>query len=136
MKNTHGFPINLKRFNPFGDLLGLSFEKCEKGISRCFLVVNEDLLNPHEVTHGGVLFTLADTGMGGALYTELGEGESCSTIEIRISYFRAVASGLLTCESKIVNRGKSIATLESEIKNEGRLVAKATGTFFIKTQET
>ncbi len=74
---------------------------------------------------------MVDTGTGRALYPYLDEGELCATIEIRIVYFAAVTSGMLTCDTKVVHRGKKIATMESEIKNDGYLVAKAMGTFSI-----
>lgn len=107
------------------------FTTFEQGYSQCILEVNEKLLNPHKVLHGGVIYSMADTGMGGALYSYLGEGELCATIEIDIVYFTAVTSGMLTCDTKVVHRGKKIATMESEIKNDGYLVAKAMGTFSI-----
>ncbi len=124
-------PTESKGFNPFGELIGLNFTTFEQGYSQCILEVNEKLLNPHKVLHGGVIYSMADTGMGGALYSYLGEGELCATIEIKIVYFAAVTSGMLTCDTKVIHRGKKIATMESEIENDGHLVAKALGTFSI-----
>lgn len=117
--------------NPFGELLGLYFTKMEDGHSQCSLEIREDLFNPYGVLHGGVIYSLADTGMGGALYSRLKEDELCSTVEIKIVYFRPVASGMLTCGSQLIRRGKSLAFIESEILRGDRLIAKATGTFSI-----
>jgi len=125
------FPLKSEGFNPFGELIGLNFSKLKKGYSQCILEVNEKLLNPHKVLHGGVIYSMADTGMGGALYSYLDEDELCATIEIKIVYFTAVTSGILTCETKLIHKSKKIAVLESEIKNDGRLIAKAIGTFSI-----
>ena len=125
------FPLKSEKFNPFGELIGLNFSRCGKGYSQCDLEVNEKLLNPHKVLHGGVIYSMADTGMGGALYSYLDNDELCATIEIKIVYFTAVTSGALTCETRVIHRSKKIATLESEIKNDGRLVAKGLGTFYI-----
>jgi len=125
------FPLEPRGFNPFGELIGLSFSQCEKGFSRCALRVTDRLLNPHRVLHGGVIYSLADTGMGGALYTDLDEDESCATVQIDIFYLAAVTSGTLTCETKLVHRGRSVAVLESEIANDGRLIAKALGTYSV-----
>ena len=125
------FPLESKGFNPFGELLGLHFTKCEEGSSQCVLEVSEKLLNPHKVLHGGVIYSMADTGMGGALYSYLDEDELCATVEIKIVYFTAVTSGTLTCDTKVIHRSKKIATLESEIKKDGDAVAKAIGTFSI-----
>jgi len=78
-------------------------------------------MNPNGVVHGAVLFALADTGMGSALVPTLAPGESCATIEIKINYFKPVREGALSCETMLVNRGKSIANLESRVLHEGKL---------------
>ncbi len=126
------FPIDSEGFHPFGDLIGLKFEKVEEGYSKCSLEVKDRLLNPHDVLHGGILYSMADTGMGAALYPSLSEDESCATVEVKITYFEVVSSGVITCETKVVNKGKNLANFESEIrKKDKELVAKATGTFYV-----
>lgn len=128
-----------KGFNPFGELLGLVFTGYGEGKSRCEVQVREELFNPHGVLHGGVLYSMADTGMGGALYSLLAEGELCATVEIKIAYLTSVSSGTLVCETRVLERRSRLALLESEIINRGpqgeRLVAKALGTFYIYRRE-
>lgn len=124
-------PADIKGFNPFGDLIGLQFIMCEDGHSRCTLEVQQKLLNPHGVVHGGVLYSMADTGMGGAMYTVMEKDELCATIELKITYLKAARSGTLVCETRIISRGKRVAALESEITSDGRLVAKASGTYSV-----
>jgi len=124
-------PLNMKGFHPFGDLIGLKFTKLENGYSQCALEVVDKLLNPHKVIHGGVLYSMADTGMGAAAYTNLGKNELCATIEIKINYFKAVKAGNITCNTKVIHQGKKIVTMDSEIFNNGQIVAKAIGTYSI-----
>ena len=124
-------PLNMKGFHPFGDLIGLKFTKLEKGYSQCTLEVVDKLLNPHKVVHGGVMYSMADTGMGAAAYTNLGKNELCATIEIKINYFKAVKAGMLTCNTKVIHQGKKIVTMDSEIINDEQIVAKALGTYSI-----
>ena len=89
-------------------------------------------LNPNGVVHGAVLYALADTGMGGALTSVLDENKFCSTIEIKINYFRPASQGLLRCETRVIHQGSRTGALESEIVDDaGRLLARATGTFMI-----
>jgi len=83
------------------------------------------------VVHGGVLYSMADTGMGGALYSLLEKDELCATVEIKISYFKHVREGTVICDTKVIHKGKTIGVLESEILNNETLVAKANGTFSI-----
>jgi acyl-CoA thioesterase len=125
------FPLNAEGFHPFAELIGLKFTKSKKGYSECVLEINEKLLNPHKVVHGGVVYSMADTGMGAALYPHLDKDEICATVEIKIAYFAAIASGILVCKTKVIHKGKRIAVLESEIESNGRLTAKAIGTYSI-----
>ena len=117
--------------NPFGELIGLKFSECENGRSTCFLEAKSDLHNPQGVLHGGVIYSMVDTGMGGALYSRLDEGESCATVEIKIAYFRPVTAGTLTCVTNVIQRTRTLAFMESEVTAADKTVARATGTFSI-----
>lgn len=117
--------------HPFAEHIALEVAEQRAGHSRCTLRVAPHHLNPHGVVHGAVLFALADTGMGSALYPTLAAGESCATIEIKINYFKPVRHGLLSCETTLVHRGRSVANLESRVLFEGTLVASANGTYAI-----
>jgi acyl-CoA thioesterase len=129
------FPRQSKGFNPFGELIGLEFEEFGGGRSRCALEATGELLNPHGVLHGGVIYSMADTGMGAALYSDLDEDELCTTIEIKITYLRAVKSGRLVCDTRVLSKTRKVAALESEIRSGEELVAKASGTFYIYTSK-
>jgi len=120
-------------YHPFVDLIGLRIDKHSNGHSECSMDVREDLFNPHRVVHGGVLFSIADTGMGAALYPSLKQDEICATIEIKITYFQAVRSGTIRCVTDVINRGKSVAHLEASIFCGDALVAKANGNYSIFT---
>lgn len=87
--------------------------------------------NPQGVAHGAVLYALADTAMGAALYSGLEAGELCATIEIKISYFAAVREGELRCEARVASRGKRVAHLTATLSHAGRDVAQASGSFAI-----
>jgi len=124
-------PFQTKGFHPYGDLIGLVISRFEKGFSQCTLKANGNLMNPHGFLHGGVMYSMADTGMGAALYSLLQQNELCATVEIKIAYFKPVKEGILTCETKVIHKGRNISVLESEIKNNNILVSKAFGTFSI-----
>ena len=120
-----------REMGTFGRLIGLSFTARANGYSRCILKVSENLFNPNGVLHGGVVYSMADTGMGGSLYSSLAPDETCATIEINIVYLKAVTGGVLTCETRLIHKSSNLGVLESEVENEGQLVAKALGTFSI-----
>lgn len=117
--------------HPFADLIDLQFEDSRPGSSTLTLVLGPRHLNPHGVAHGAVLYALADTGMGAALYPTLEAGEICATIEIKINYFKPVAAGKVVCTTAIINRGKTVANLESRLYVEQTLVAQANGNYAI-----
>ena len=117
--------------HPFAELIGLTVTGQQPGSSRCTLTLAADHLNPHGVVHGAVVFALADTGMGAALYPTLAPGESCATIEVKINYFRPAREGELVCETTVVNRGRSVANLEARVYAAGRLIASANGNYAI-----
>ncbi|MFW9828444.1 MAG: PaaI family thioesterase [Candidatus Thorarchaeota archaeon] len=124
-------PLKMKGFHPFGDLVGFEFTKFEKGYSECVLEINQNHFNPHKVVHGGVMYSMADTGMGAAIYSLLKKDELCATIEVKITYFKPAKEGKLICNTHVIHKGKTIGVLESEINNNERLVAKAYGTYSI-----
>ena len=117
--------------HPFAELIDLRIADERAGFSRLELTVTTDHLNPHRVVHGAVVYAMADTGMGAALYPTLDEGEICATIEIKISYFRPVQEGRLRCVTQLVNRGRTIANLESRVYRDTTLVAQANGNYAI-----
>lgn len=117
--------------HPFAELIDLRIRKVEPGASTVALVVETQHLNPHGVAHGAVLYALADTGMGSALYPTLGPDEICATIEIKMNYFKPVAGGEVICKTELVNRGKTVANLDSRLYIGELLVAQANGNYAI-----
>jgi acyl-CoA thioesterase len=115
----------------FAELIAMKVDEQRTGFSSLSLVVTDDHLNPHKVVHGAVIYALADTGMGAALYPTLEDGQICATIEIKINYFKPVTAGQLTCVTELLNRGKTIANLESKVYLAGKLIAAANGNYAV-----
>lgn len=119
------------KVNPFGQLLGLEFSEMEGGHSHCRLQVRNDHLNPYGYVHGGVMYSLADTAMGGAMYSCIASDERCATVEMKVSYLRGLTSGVLECEAHVLHRSRRLGYLEAEVKCDDQLIAKASATFSI-----
>jgi acyl-CoA thioesterase len=117
--------------HPFADLIGLTVEQQGDGSSTLLLPVDGRHLNPHGVVHGAVIYAMADTGMGAALYSVLDAGYACATIDISISYFRPVVDGQLLCQTVVENKGRTVAHLTARITQNEKLVAQASGNFAI-----
>jgi len=125
------FPPRLGWPNPFVELIGLEFSICEEGYSECSMPVDEKLLNPLRCVHGGVICSMADTGMGAAVLSLLAEDENLTSLETRVAYCEPVSSGVLTCKSKTVHKTRRVAFMEAEITSNGHLVAKTAGTYHL-----
>ncbi|WP_416898547.1 MAG: PaaI family thioesterase [Minwuia sp.] len=117
--------------HPYAELIGFEVTGRDAGESTLTLKIRPEHMNPHGVAHGAVLYALADTGMGAALYSLLEEGQACATVTCAINYFRPVGGGTVTCRTFVRNKGRTIAALESEIWNGEKLAATAQGQFSI-----
>ncbi len=114
-----------RMYRPCAELSGLQTTEQRSRFSRCELTIDEKHLNPHRVAHGAVLHALADTGTGAALYPRLTDGELCATVQIIMNYFEPVQTGVVTCTSEVINRGKTVAHIVSKLFVAEVLVAPA-----------
>lgn len=90
--------------------------------------------NPLGGVHGGVISTLLDTAAACAVHTTLAVGEVYTSVDLTVKFLRpvTVASGLLTCEGTVIQRGRRTALAQARLSDEaGRLVAHATSTCMI-----
>ena len=79
--------------------------------------------------HGGVLCDIADAAIGTAHATGLGEGESLTSLDLQINFFRPVWSDRLRAIAKPVHLGKTVSRYVCDILNsDGKLVAQVTST--------
>lgn len=115
----------------FTQHVGIELVERAAGRSRWTLDLQPIHMNTHGVVHGGVLFTLADTAMGAALFGALQPGQICATINVKINYFKPVFGGQVLCISEVVNQGKNVAHLDASLYVDGVLVARANGDFAI-----
>ena len=90
--------------------------------------------NPIGAVHGGLVCTLLDTAVGCAAHSTLAAGVGYTSVEIKVSYLKAVTagSGLLTATGTVVKGGSRIAFSEGVVVDEsGTPVATATSTCLI-----
>jgi uncharacterized protein (TIGR00369 family) len=79
--------------------------------------------------HGGVYCDLADAAMGYAYASTLAEGETFTTVELKINFFRPVRKGKLTAEARVIRAGSNLGYVECDVRDgEGKFVARAAST--------
>ncbi len=92
----------------------------------------ERVLNPFGYVSGGYLTVFADEIMASAIGSVLDEGEFATTAELKISFFKPVAKGLVRGEGKVLRKGKRVAFLEATIKNaKDEVVGVVTSTWTV-----
>ncbi|HEV3480654.1 MAG TPA: PaaI family thioesterase [Gaiellaceae bacterium] len=114
---------------PVADLLGV--ELVEAGGGRCTMRMEagEQHSNPMGTIHGGILCDIADAAMGMAFFSTLDDGESFTTLELKINFLRPFWTGTLLAHGEVVSRGKSVGLTECRVVDDReRLIAHATST--------
>lgn len=94
-------------------------------------VPGEQHLNPLGGVHGGWAATVMDSALGCCIHTLLAAGEAYSTAEMKINYTRPItpATGEVTCEGKVVHKGRTLAVSEARLTDrDGKLLAFGTET--------
>ena len=114
---------------PVGRLVGFVLKSIEPGHAIFEMEVDERHHNPMGTLHGGIYCDLADAAMGFAYASTLGDGETFTTIELKINFLGAVRKATLTADARVVKAGSTLGYVECEIKDQtGKLVAKAAST--------
>ncbi|HKN77488.1 MAG TPA: PaaI family thioesterase [Candidatus Acidoferrum sp.] len=117
---------------PVARLIGFEAIEGADGRAVVSLAAGPQHANPMGTLHGGILCDIADFAMGIAFASTLAPGESFTTIELKINFFRPVWKDILKAEGKVVRRGSTVGYLECEITDgSGRLVAKAASTCMV-----
>ncbi len=114
---------------PIAELLGMTLTSSGDGRSVVEMDANERHANPMGTLHGGVLCDLADLAMGAAYASALAEGESFTTLELKINYLKPVWSAHLRAAAHVIRRGRTVGMVECDVTDhDGALVARASST--------
>jgi uncharacterized protein (TIGR00369 family) len=112
-----------------GQLLGLTIIHSGAGRATIEFEAGERHTNPMGTLHGGVLCDIADAAMGVAYKSTLAEGETFTTLELKINFLRPVWKARLRAQARVVRAGKAVGLVECDVLDErDRLVARASST--------
>jgi uncharacterized domain 1 len=92
---------------------------------------DESHLNPIGTVHGGWAATIMDSALACCVMTTLSPGEAYTTVEFKVNLVRPLMPGMgeVSCEGRIVHRGRTIATSEAFLRDaSGKLLAHGTET--------
>lgn len=92
----------------------------------------EQVLNPFGYISGGYLTVFADELLGSAVGSVLDERELATTAELKISFLKPAAKGLICGEGKVLRKGKRVAFVEAIIRNvKDEVVATISSTWTV-----
>ena len=82
--------------------------------------------------HGGILFTLVDTTMAWAVFSELPQGSNCTTIHLNIQYPAPARGEIFDCRAQIQHRTGRLCFVNGKVLGSGNeLVATGEAVFRI-----
>lgn len=125
--------------NLFWRYLGIEVEAAGEGWVKLRVAMRDELRNaPGAPVHGGVLATLVDAAIGGALGTygaAAAGGTDQATLDLNVSFVGAARGEALLAEGRIIRRGRTIAFGETRVTDSaGTLVAVGRATYMIITR--
>ncbi len=131
---------NYQHPDKYGEWLGYRVLKVDrkKFEAKVAITLRNDHLSPAGRVHGGVVSGFFDFACGAAVFTTLGKNDFCSTVELKVNYFRPLYSGdKLTSVARVVFRGKRLCVIHAFLMRgkEKAPIAMATGTFNIVTDK-
>src|SRR5919109_5496650 len=80
---------------PVASLIGFTLREAEPGRAVIDFEADTRHANPMGTLHGGILCDIADAAMGIAYAAMLGEGETFTTVELKINFLKPVFAGTL-----------------------------------------
>jgi acyl-CoA thioesterase len=109
-----------------GDLFDMKFEHVEYGSSRISMEIKQEHANALGITHGGVIFALADEAFARACNTDEIQAVAC---DINLHFYRPTKPGdRLTATATVANQGRTLGTYNMEVRDsQDRLVASGMG---------
>ena len=114
---------------PVARLVGFRLVEVAPGRAVFEMEAGPQHANPMGTLHGGILCDIADAAMGIAYASSLEEGESFTTLELKINFLKPVWKARLRAEARVVKRGKTVGMVECDVTDEtGSLVARASST--------
>lgn len=122
---------------PIGETLAFSLVEVAKGQAVFEGLPDRRAYNPLGTIHGGYAATLLDSACGIATHSALAEGQSYTTLELKIAYHRAMTenTGPVRATGTVLSIGRRVAFAEAKLTDaEGRLLASATSTLLVISQ--
>ncbi|MFT5777176.1 MAG: acyl-CoA thioesterase [Crocinitomicaceae bacterium] len=114
----------------FSKWLEVDIVLIDKGVCELTCTVRDEMLNGHQIAHGGITYSLSDSALA---FASNAYGQKCLSIETSIAHVHPVNSGdLLHVQCKELYRGKTIGIYTVSVHNQDdEIVSRFKGTVHI-----
>lgn len=114
------------------EMMSYQFRGQEGDVYVHTMEVRPEISNRYGMLHGGILSTFIDTAMGATCFVANGPTHKMVTLDLQVRFLKEARQGdTLTCKTKLLRNGRTVAVLESHVYDEkGNLIGNATGSFF------
>ncbi len=109
---------------PAATLIGFKLISAQPGEAVVELEASRRHANPMGTLHGGILCDIADAAMGITYACTLDEGETFSTLGLKISFMRPVWNARLRATGRVVKKGCTIGFVEWRRDRRERTVGR------------
>jgi uncharacterized protein (TIGR00369 family) len=114
---------------PVARLIGFTRTSIAPGQARIAFEAGVQHANPMGTLHGGILCDSADAAMGMAYASPLGEGDTCTTLELTSNVLKPVWQARLQAIGRVVTHGRTVGLVACDILDAHEaLVARAAST--------
>jgi acyl-CoA thioesterase len=116
----------------YADLAGIELLEIKEGYAKARMKIEEKHHNAMRSVHGGALFTLADFVFAVAANSY---GTVAVAINTSMSFFKGIAEGIVTAESREISLHHKISSYNIDIRDEkNELIASFQGMAYRKNE--
>ena len=118
---------------PFDEFLGFVYERVSPNEVHVTLPLQPLHINSVGVVHGGIISALVDVAMSNLMDADEAGVQQAVTIDLHTTFLQGAKGKSLTAAATIVKKGRTLMYADCQVVNdENLLVARATGTFFVR----
>ena len=115
--------LELINQSPYFQLLNMELREIREDYAKVVVDLERKHLNAFGGIHGGAYASVVDTAAYWALYCNLPEDAGFITLDLTVDNLRAVNSGTIIAEGRVIKQGRSVCLCEAEARDEnGKLL--------------
>ncbi len=117
---------------PYFTLLSMTIGRIDMGESNLEIDVQKKHLQPFGAVHGGVFASIIDAAAFWAVFPEVDDDLTMTTVDLKVNYLAPAQGGKLIARGRRIKVGKTLALAEAEVSNQqGKVLAHGTSILII-----